>query len=455
MINFSKIFDLLGLNKGHERTVKAKKNIAASFVIKGWSVAISLILVPLTIGYLNPTKYGIWITLSSIVGWFGFFDIGLGNGLRNKFAEALANDNHELARTYVSTTYAVLSIIIAIVLLLFYVVNIFINWPIILNTGDDPGLQNELGVLALIVFSFFCLSFIFKLISTILIADQQSAKASLFDLYANVLALLFIIILTNLTRGSLVYIGTIFSGMPVFVFFVSSLWLFNGKYKYYKPSIKFVDFSKARDLFSLGLKFFFIQISVVLLYQTNNIIISQLYGPAEVTPYNIAFKYFNVIMMFFVIIITPFWSAFTEAWVKKEFDWIKLVMKKLFRIWGRMIIAGVLLFFISPLVYQIWIGNIVLIPVSISALVGLWVILNCWNGIFSHFLNGVGKINLQLYLGIGVAILNIPTAILLGKVLGIKGILISNLIFASIQAIIVYIQYSKLINRRAVGIWNN
>ena len=100
------------LNKGHDRSVKAKKNIFASFIIKGCNIAISLVLVPLTIHYVNPTQYGIWLTLSSIIGWFAFFDIGFGNGLRNKFAEAIAKDDHQLARIYLSTTYAILSIII-------------------------------------------------------------------------------------------------------------------------------------------------------------------------------------------------------------------------------------------------------------------------------------------------------------------------------------------------------
>ncbi len=84
------------LNKGHIRSIGAKKNIFASFVIKGSSIIVGLFLVPLTINYLSPTKYGIWITLSSIIGWFSFFDIGLGNGLRNKFTEAVSNGKHEL-----------------------------------------------------------------------------------------------------------------------------------------------------------------------------------------------------------------------------------------------------------------------------------------------------------------------------------------------------------------------
>ena len=114
--------------QGNERSINAKKNILIIAVLKGFSIAISLFLVPVTIHYVNPTRYGIWLTLSSIVGWFSFFDIGLGNGLRNKFAEAVASGKPELARTYVSTTYAILTIIIAIVLLLFFCINPFLNW---------------------------------------------------------------------------------------------------------------------------------------------------------------------------------------------------------------------------------------------------------------------------------------------------------------------------------------
>src|SRR5665647_651981 len=152
--------------KGQDRSIKIKKNILASFVIKGFSIAISIILVPLTINYVNPTQYGIWLTLSSIITWFSFFDIGFGHGLRNKFAEALAKGEEELARIYVSTTYAILCIIIGIVLILFLCINPFINWAKILNTTQE--MAGELSILAGIVFIFFCLRFIFQLVTTVL-----------------------------------------------------------------------------------------------------------------------------------------------------------------------------------------------------------------------------------------------------------------------------------------------
>ena len=97
-------------------------------------------------------------------------------------------------------------------------INPYLNWASILNAGDDPNLQNELSLLALIVFSFFCLRFVFQILATILIADQQPAKASLLNLYSNALSLLFIAILVKTTSSSLVYIGIIFSSLPVIVF---------------------------------------------------------------------------------------------------------------------------------------------------------------------------------------------------------------------------------------------
>jgi len=131
----------------------------------------------------------------------------------------------------------------------------------------------------------------------------------------------------------LIYLGTVFSVTPVLVLLSSSLWFYTHSYKKYAPSVKFVKFHFARDLMSLGIKFFVIQLAAVIFYQTSNIIIAHLFGPQEVTPYNIAYKYFSVITMSFSIIMLPLWSAYTEAWVKRDIDWIKNTINKLILIW--------------------------------------------------------------------------------------------------------------------------
>ncbi len=205
---------------------------------------------------------------------------------------------------------------------------------------------------------------------------------------------------------------------------------------------------------SLGIKFFIIQMAAVIFYQTSNIIIAHLFGPEQVTPYNIAYKYFSVITMSFTILMVPLWSAYTEAWIKKDMSWIKNSINKLIIIWVLIALAVLIMFIFSAFIYRMWVGKEIKVPISVSATMAIYVIVNGWCGIFSQFLNGVGKIKLQLYISTLGALINIPLAIFLGKHLGIYGILLSTVILSAVSAVSSPIQYKKLINNKATGIWN-
>ena len=336
--------------KGHGRTVKAKKNIIASFSIKGVSIIIGFLMIRITLNYLDQTKYGIWLTLTSFLTWFSFFEIGLGGGLRNKLAESLANKDYELGMSYVSTTYAILGIIISVVGITFFFGNFFIDWTLILNT--DKNLGKELSLLALIVFGFFFLQFVLKLVSIVLVADQRPAIADSFGPIGNLISLIAIYILTITTKGSLIYLGWVLSISPIVILIVATIYFYSGDYKHITPSIKYVEFKYAKDLLNLGFKFFLIQISALIMFQSSNIIIAQFFGPDEVTPFNLAYKLFSVILMVFTIVMSPFTAAFTEAWVKKEIDWIKNTVKHLFYIWLGLVFTAVFLYVISDFLFD-------------------------------------------------------------------------------------------------------
>jgi len=164
-------------SEGHSRTILAKKNIAISFLIKGGSILIGLVLVPMTINYVSPKEYGIWLTLSSIISWLSFFDMGLGNGLKNKLAESNALQQNKQSKIYVSTTYAILSIISVLLFLMFLCINPFLNWELILNIPNYKG--ESLNVVAIAVVGLFCTSFVIQLINTILMANHKTAISSL------------------------------------------------------------------------------------------------------------------------------------------------------------------------------------------------------------------------------------------------------------------------------------
>jgi O-antigen/teichoic acid export membrane protein len=234
---------------------------------------------------------------------------------------------------------------------------------------------------------------------------------------------------------------------------ISSFWFFHLSYKKYAPSIKYVRFSYAKDIMQLGYRFFIISIAAIVLYQTSNIIIAHLFGPELVTPYNIAYKYFGIITMMFGIIIAPFWSAFTEAWAKKDINWIKMIVKKLQYMWIVLTICTILMLSISDYVYKLWIGSKMVVPFSISIVLAIYVVINVWNTIFSYFINGIGKIQLQLYSAIWCALINIPLAIMLGRSFGISGVILSTVILSLINSFWITLQYNKVINNKATGIW--
>ncbi|MBW6483383.1 MAG: oligosaccharide flippase family protein [Vicingaceae bacterium] len=438
---------------GHERTIRAKKNIIGSFLLKGISIAISLLLVPLTIDYLNPTKYGIWLTLSSVIGWFVFFDIGLGNGLRNKFAIAKAEGNDLLAKVFVSTTYAIITIIAVALFVVFFIVNQFLDWGLILNASNDI---HEIEQLVFIVFSVFCFQFVIKLINVIFIADQRPVISSLINTLGSLFSLIVIFILTKTTQGSLLYLGASFSLINLIIPLLASVWAFKGKYKKYSPSFKHIDFSKAKELLNLGMRFFITQVAAIIVAATDNIIIAQLIGNEDVAVYNVAYKYFGVMNMVFTIITAPYWSAFTEAYTKNDMAWVKQATLKIIKLWFIVVAGIIVMLLFSNNAYQLWIGNRLAIPFNLSIIMALWVIVSTSTMIFANFLAGVNKIQLSLYHAIFVSIINIPLSIYFAKNLemGSTGVILATLIGIIPRAIFQPIQYWKIVNGKANGIWN-
>ena len=441
------------LFSGSDRSVKVKKNIVALVFLKAVSIIISFMLVPMTLHYLNPIQYGIWLTLSSVIAWFGFFDIGLGNGLRNKFVESMAKGNAKEARMYVSTTYAILSLVISVLFIIFLFVNPYLSWPVILNA--ETGMAAELRAVALIVFTFFCIKFVVGLLNTLLLADQKPASANILEVLSNLLSLILIYILVQKTSGSLIYLGIALGISTTIIPLLASFYYFRQNYKLFAPSINYVKLSSARELMNIGFQFFIIQIVAIVIYMTSNMVIAQLFGPREVTTYNIAFKYFSIITIAFNIIITPFWSAYADAFHRDDITWIRKVTKRLIFFWIISVVGVIGMVIIAAQVYLHWVGSSIEISLSLSIAMAFYVTIINWNNIFVSFINGSGKIRLQLYSSIVVGIINIPLSIILAKYcgLGITGVVLSACACFIVSSFWAPVQYFKIVNKTATGIW--
>ena len=443
---------LVNLKEGKSRTIKASRQIIYSFFLQGISIAISLIYVPLLLNYLTQEKYGIWLTLSSILGWFSFFNIGLGYGMRNKLTEANAKGDRELGRKYVSTTYATLICIFSAVLFVFHIVNPFINWNTVLNTKTISG--HDLYLLTSVVFTFFIIRFIVQLIGIIYIADHKSSINNFITASSNLLSLIVILILMKFTaQGNLALLGSIVTVMPVLLFIFLSIYAFNNKYRYLKPSFKAIDFKLNKGVTSLGAKFFLLQIISIVLYSTSSVFISQLYGPKEVVVYNLAFKYFQLPTMVNGIIMTPLWSAVTDAYVKDDFEWLKKTMKRLNML--TVIFFSVILVMIplSNYVFKLWVGDKVHVPMHLTILMALYNAMAIYLAPYSFFINGTGKLKLTMLYSIAGVILYFAGIYIFGNYFkDSTGVLIAILIPYVLSVIIQPYQSKRILAKKATGI---
>ncbi len=439
---------------GHERSVRAKRNILASFLIKGCSIGISLLLVPMTIDYINSSRYGIWLTLSSIVAWLSFFDIGLTQGLRNKFAEAKAKNDDNIAKVYVSTTYALLGIIFSSLWIVFMISNSYINWSDVLKVESE--MQSEISILAIIVVSYFCMSFVLKIITTILLADQKPAKSSLIDLLGQIISLIFIFVLIKTTEGSLIKLGIALCVSPLVVLIAANVLLFNGPYRKYRPTFSTVKFSYSKSLFNLGFVFFVIQLANIIQFQTANIIIARSFSTEDVTSYNIVYKYFSVLNMIFTIFLTPFWSASTEAFHKNDINWIRNGIKKYNQLNILMVLAGLVMLIFSETVYRLWIGEgKVSIGFTLSLFGFLFFNTSIFGGKYVSFLNGISALRIQFVACLISPFLYIVSAMFFINYLkmGVYALFLASILSNFNTFILAPIQYHMIVNKGKGGIW--
>jgi O-antigen/teichoic acid export membrane protein len=382
------------LNKGNARSVKARKNTIFLIFIRVFTLPISFLLVPLTLGFVNSDTYGIWITLSSIVAWMSFFDIGLGNGLRNKLAESLAHNNLLLARKYISTTFAILSLISIFIFFLFLGINKFMDWSSFLNVSKD--FKEPLSKVTVIIVSYFCLRFVLSIIQTILLAKQEPSKVAFQTFIEQIITLSVVFVLTKFTSGSLVNLSLALCIPPVLVLFFFNFYYFAFSFKNISPSIKSVDFKLSKSLFGVGFKFFIIQIAGIIQFQTANYIIIRNFGAGDVTVYNIAFKYFNILMLIMTIFIAPLWSAVTDAYAKNDTRWIENAEKKYRKIALILIVTGLLMLIVANSVYNTWLGkNVVKIPFNVSLHLFIFNSLLIFGSVYCNILNGLNKLSIQ------------------------------------------------------------
>jgi len=376
------------------RTRLLLKNVVASFIIKGWSAVIVLLMVPLTLKMLGIYSNGVWLTISSVLIWLDLMDIGLGNGLRNAVANFIAKGEHEKVREAVSSTYFMLLIIVVPIVLILY--GIIWGFDMYSAIGVDKDLVPNLNTILAVAVSFASATFVLKSVGNFYMGLQLPAVNNLIVCLGQTLALILTFIAYIIGFRSLLCVVTINTMAPLLVWAVSIPYTYKKRYPQYCPGIKYINTKMAYSLCSTGVQFFVLQICGLILFMTTNLIISKLFSPAEVTPYQVAYRYFHLVFVIFSTICMPFWNATTDAYARGDMSWLYKSDRKLNLLMIGVIVALVIMVLLSDFLYTIWVGTDVIIPKDLSVSVAIYVFILILSQRYSFILNGLGILKIQL-----------------------------------------------------------
>lgn len=431
------------------RTALLKKNVLASFAIKGWSALVVFLLAPVTLLCLDQYANGVWMTISTTLVWIDTMDIGLGNGLRNKLAEYTAKVDAEKSREVTSTTFfALILIILPIALLLTAIVGMA-DVGAMMNV--DKSRVNDFTPALMASVLLFCGTFVFKFIGNVYMGLQLPAVNNGIIAGGQTLTLALTFAAYHLGWHSLLAVAIINTASPLLVWIVSYPITFRCRYPHLMPSLRYFRGGMVRELYSLGIQFFVIQISSIVLFMSTNLLISRWFTPEMVTPYNLAYRYFGTILVIFTVVCTPYWSATTDAYQRGDMEWIHNADSRMSRMMLGITALILMMLAVSGYVYYIWINHWqksdVDIPFVMSCLVAAYILILVQSMRYSNFLNGFGVLRPQMYMTLLAALSFVPLAWLAVKITGSVYALLAVMCLVNVPGLIVnMIQFRKVLN---------
>lgn len=425
---------------------KLRKNMAISGICKPISIIVSYLYVPVVLNYLGIEKYGIWSVILTILSWITYFDIGIGNGLRNRLTESVVKHDAK-GEKLVSSAYMFVTMIMIIALTLFSLIAYLLNWERIFGVDS---IQENLRAVVITSAVFVALNFILSLCKNILYAHQQPATVSIMELVTQVLNIAGVFAISFYVKGRLFVLVLVY-GLSMLIVSLSANVIIFCIRKDLRPSIKSVDLYVGKDLTTLGVNFFVIQICYLILFTTDSVIISYLYGASDVTPYSTVNKLFSLVISIFSALLVPIWGDVTRAKTKGEWKYICYLTKKMYYLSVPFIIGTVFLIFQFRFISDIWLGVRIDYPVGMIPLGGIYCILTIWCNTHSYFTNGMEILREPKIIGIIQAIINIPLSLFFAEVLKMQatGVLLGTVVTMFIPVVALpIIVWKQLIKER-------
>ena len=391
---------------------------------------VGIVSQPMLLKQLGISEFGIWILTLNILTYIGNSNVGIPGAALVYISKS---KNSEIKKDIVKKSFILLLIISVIVAGIFtLIIKTIPQWYLFMGDFDSQFYS---------VIKYTITISIILLLIRLPLQLAQSAFSGYQDIHINkfyetinaivpFLALVLIVILDKQIIALAIFTGIGY----IIVNFMATIHLVL-KYKYFKKDVKgkstyIKDFIKYSDLLKSGWGFFILGIGSVLIYNTDNLVISNFVGADKIPSYNFAFKLYQMavqIMNIFTGISMPLYG---NALVNNDYKWLKSIytnMTTIFPIFAGAIWIGGML--IGRDILDIWsrdkniFGGYALLFILGAFTYSLSIV-----NINSTFLSGIDSKKESVRLIWVEAILNLVLSIILGKFIGISGVALGTLL---------------------------
>ena len=370
-----------------------------------------------------------------MMNWVTLLDMGLGLGLRNKLTEAVSKNNLCEIKEYISTGMFSIIIIGIVFFSIFYIILQNIDMQMLFNTQELSN--SELYNITLLTGVFIVISFMFSIVNQFFYAYQRPSVVGGIQILHNIVMLILVYIISLQTKHNIIFFVLCFGCAVIISRSIFAIYFFTN-HKDLIPTIKSFKVKKLNSIIILGIKFFIIQVCCIIGFSSSNIVITQFLGPSFVRNYDIAIKIFSFLPMIQSIVTTSLWSAFTDAYVKKDGLWIKKILKNIYIFNAFLSIIAIGVGLLIEKIIFLWLGLDIVYSMEFIIYVVLYHIILLWVGSFCALINGIGKINIQLIGWILAVIVILPLVYIFINILFMKieGVMLSYVISIMILCII-------------------
>lgn len=383
--------------QNRSRNIIIFKNLLNSFLIKGVSLYISLLTTPAYIAYFcNNEILGLWFTILSVLNWILNFDLGLGNGIRNRLVKDLKLNNKEVKKT-LSSSFFWLVILSVIILIIVSIIIYRVDINALLNIDEKIISEKSLSVSIYIVLFGIVIKLLLNIIVSIIYAMQKSSINDLLLLIVNISQLIIVkTIKINNAETALIVISAAYSIIINIPYIVAGFILFHNKLKGCFPNLRYYDRKRSKEVTNNGIMFFLCQVLYMIIMNSNEFIITNVYGSSYVVDYTLYLKITNLFSMIITLSLTPFWSMITKAKEENDYCWIKKILF-IINMFG--FVAMIIQFVIVPFeqsIFNIWLkGNSFKINIKYAVVYAFYGSALIFSSIQSTFANGLNEIKFQ------------------------------------------------------------